>query len=168
MLKFRAYTPEDGNLVASWVTDEWTLRVWSANCYERWPVTGEEINRRYQESREQEPSFRPLIAEEDGVPVGHMILQYKDPAHTIVHFGFVIMDPACRGKGLGSQMLRIAIAEAVSAMGCDTVELMVLDCNKRAYRCYLALGFEDVPESTQTMDIHGTSWVRHKMKLHCR
>ena len=111
------------------------------------------------------------ILEYEGTPAGYALMSrtYSQEAGGMaVWIEEIYILPEYRGKGLGSQMLRIAIAEAVSAMGCDTVELMVLDCNKRAYRCYLALGFEDVPESTQTMDIHGTSWVRHKMKLHCR
>lgn len=102
MLKLREYTPEDAGLVASGVTDEWTLRVWSAACYPAFPVSGSQINALYQSAREKEPSFRPLMAEEDGVPVAHMIVQYVDAAHTTVHFGFVIVDPACRGKGIGA------------------------------------------------------------------
>ena len=163
MLGFRDYTPADGELVASWVTDEWTLRVWSAACYEAWPVTGEEINRLYEKMMKKEPSFRPLMAEEDGIPVGHMCLQYTDPEQSNVHFGFVIMDPVCRGKGVGSRMLQLAIELSFGEMGAETLDLMVLDCNERAHRCYLRLGFRDVPDTTEVMVIQEKEWVRHRV-----
>jgi len=165
MLTFRDYTPADEELVASWVTDEWTLRVWSAACYEAWPVTGEEINCLYEKTMEKEPSFRPLMAEEDGIPVGHMFLQYTDPEQSNVHFGFVIMDPVCRGKGVGSRMLQLAIELSFGEMGAETLDLMVLDCNERAHRCYLRLGFRDVPDTTEVMVIQEKEWVRHRMEM---
>lgn len=126
MLKLREYTPEDAGLVASGVTDEWTLRVWSAACYPAFPVSGSQINALYQSAREKEPSFRPLMAEEDGVPVAHMIVQYVDAAHTTVHFGFVIVDPACRGKGMGSRLLEQALALSYGEMGGQKAELIVV------------------------------------------
>lgn len=163
MLNFRDYTPADGDLVASWVADEWTLRVWSAATYPNWPVTGEEINRHYAACCEKTPSFRAMMAEEDGVPVGHMIVQYKNPEQTTVHFGFVIVDPACRGKGIGTRLLQQALQLTYGELGADTAELMVLDCNERAHRCYLSLGFTDVPDSTQVMEIGCKTWIRHQM-----
>ena len=164
-MKFRDYTPEDGELVASWVTDEWTLRVWSAACYAAWPVSGEEINRLYEDTMKKEPSFRPLMAEEDGVPVGHMILQYTDPEQTNVHFGFVILDPEIRGRGTGSRMLRLAIERSFGELGAKSLDLMVLDCNERAHQCYLRLGFRDVPDTTEVMVIQEKEWVRHRMEM---
>ena len=165
MLKFRDYTPADGNLVASWVADLWTLRVWSAACYEAWPVTGEQINRLYDAAMEKEPSFHPLMAEEDGIPVGHMILQYTDPEQTNVHFGFVILDPEIRGRGTGSRMLQLAIEKSFGEMGATSLDLMVLDCNERAHHCYLRLGFRDVPDTTEVMVIQEKEWVRHRMEM---
>ena len=164
MLKFRDYTPADGDLVASWVADLWTLRVWSAACYAGWPVTGEEINRLYAESKAKEPSFRPLMAEEDGIPVGHMILQYTDPEQSNVHFGFVILDPEIRGRGIGSRMLQLAIDKSFGEMGARLVELMVLDCNERAHQCYLNLGFRDVRKAP--IEIDGEIWDRWFMEAH--
>ena len=94
MLKLRDYLPSDGDRIASWVTDSWTLRVWSADTYEAFPVTGQQINKRYAAFRQKEPSFCPLTAEVDGKAVGHLILQYANGEKTAVHFGFVIVDPA--------------------------------------------------------------------------
>ena len=165
MLSFRDYTPADGELVASWVTDEWTLRVWSAACYAAWPVSGEEINRLYEDTMKKEPSFRPLMVEEDCVPVGHMILQYTDPEQTNVHFGFVILDPEIRGRGTGSRMLQLAIERSFGELGAKSLDLMVLDCNERAHRCYLRLGFRDVPDTTEIMVFQEKEWVRHRMEM---
>ena len=156
MLKFREYTPADGDLVASWAADLWTLRVWSAACYAGWPVTGEEINRLYAESKAKEPSFRPLMAEEDGVPVAHMIVQYTDQQKDSVHFGFVIVDPACRGKGIGSRLLRLAQELSYEEMGARKTDLMVFACNERAYQCYLNLGFRDIRKDS--IEIDGEIW----------
>ena len=162
MLTIRDYTEADGNLVASWVTDQWTLRVWAAACYPEWPVSGAQISELYVNCKEKEPSFRPLMAEEDGVPVAHMTVQYTDPEKTTVHFGFVVVDPACRGKGIGSRLLREAMALAYGEMGAEKVDLMVFTCNERAHKCYLNLGFRDVRESP--MEIGGELWGRWIME----
>lgn len=165
MLRLRNFIPTDGEPVASWVTDERTLRIWAAATYPRFPVAAAEINHRYEALRGSISSFHALMAEEDGVPVGHMILHYLDPEQTVVHFGYVIVDPACRGRGIGSRMLRQALDMAFGEMQAQRVSLMVLDCNARAHQCYRKLGFRDVPDTTETMRIQETEWVRHRMEL---
>ena len=162
MLTIRNYTEADGELVASWVTDLWTLRVWSAACYPGWPVSGEQINKLYVNCKEKEPSFQPLMAEEDGVPVAHMTVQYTDPEKTTVHFGFVVVDPACRGNGIGSRLLREAMKLAYGQMAAEKVDLIVFSCNEPAHRCYRKLGFRDVQETP--MEIEGALWERWVME----
>ena len=162
MLVLRNYLSEDGDVVASWVTDLWTLRVWSADCYPGWPVAGKQITALYRGFAEQDPSFRALVAEENGVQVGQLILRYLDQAHTTVHFGFVIVDPAQRGKGLGKRLLLQAMELAYGEMGAEKVELMVFTCNEKAHQCYRNLGFADVRKAPIELD--GEIWDRWQME----
>ncbi len=102
------------------------------------------------------------MAEEDGVAVAHMIVQYTDQQKDSVHFGFVIVDPACRGKGIGSRLLRLAQDLSYGEMGAEKTELMVFTCNERAHQCYLNLGFRDVREAP--IEIDGEVWNRWFME----
>lgn len=55
--------------------------------------------------------------------------------------GFIIVDPGCRGKGYGREMVRLALQYARLCLGLDFVTLGVYDCNEPARRLYEAEGF---------------------------
>ncbi len=159
MLQLRDYTPADGDLVASWVTDEYTMRIWSAACFASWPVTGEQLTALLQERHAKDPTFRPLIAEENGVPVGHIMVKVADSAKKMIHIGLFILNPELRGKGLGSRMLRQVLDEVIfGEMSAELADLRVFLCNSRARACYERLGFRETDHGVIHMDLHGENW----------
>ncbi len=159
MLQLRDYTPADGDLVASWVTDERTMRIWSAACFERWPVTGAQLTALLEERHAKDPTFRPLIAEEDGVPVGHIMVKMADPEKKMIHIGLFILDPVKRGQGLGSRMLRHVLDHLIfGEMGAEMADLRVFLCNERARACYQRLGFRETGTGVISMNLHGEIW----------
>lgn len=49
--------------------------------------------------------FFPLTAVEEERVVGHFIIRHpREDDDSLVRFGFVIVDPECRGKGDGQRM----------------------------------------------------------------
>ena len=48
-MEFRNYQPSDANTLINWISDERTLRLWSADRYGKYPITPDDINNNYNE-----------------------------------------------------------------------------------------------------------------------
>lgn len=148
MLKLRPYKPCDAAVILSWVKDEETFRKWVTDRYPNYPITPADMNEKYFAHNGDclEPdNFYPLTACDGHGPAGHMILRYTAP--DTIRFGFVIVDDARRGQGIGRQMLAMAIRYTVEFLGAKKITIGVLDNNPGALRCYLAAGFREVPQA---------------------
>ncbi len=100
------------------------------------------------------PDWREqLIAEVDGRPIGFM--QIIDPAREETHYwgdcpanlraiDIWIGDATDRGRGLGTQMMRLALARCFAAPDVVSVWIDPLVSNTRALRFYERLGFRFV------------------------
>lgn len=67
-----------------------------------------------------------------------------------VHLGRIIVSPGQRGRGLGKQMCRLLMQEAVAQSGADAVTLRVYRDNPAARSVYAALGFRSVETASDT------------------
>jgi aminoglycoside 6'-N-acetyltransferase len=94
-----------------------------------------------------------LIAEEDGRPVG--IVQLIDPAHEETHYwgdcepdlralDIWIGEPTDLGRGLGTQMMRLALDRCFEEREVTDVIIDPLAANTGARRFYERLGFQEV------------------------
>jgi aminoglycoside 6'-N-acetyltransferase len=95
-----------------------------------------------------------LIAQEDGRPIG--FVQLIDAAEEESHYwgndvpaGAWAIDiwigaPGDRGRGLGAEMMRLALARCFDTHGASEVLIDPLASNDRAIRFYERLGFEFV------------------------
>ena len=146
----RPYAPGDAETIVSWIPDEKALRQWSADRYPAFPITAADVNEKYLLRNGDCPAgqFYPLTAVEEESIAGHLILRFTDAERTAARLGFVIVDSARRGQGLGREMLRLAVRYAFDALGAQRLTLGVFENNLPAYRCYKAAGFRDVPEDT--------------------
>ena len=79
--------------------------------------------------------------------LGHMILRYTDEKKETIRFGFVIVDDSRRGAGIGRQMLGMAVEYATHFLKAKKITIGVLENNPGALRCYLGVGFRDVPQA---------------------
>jgi ribosomal protein S18 acetylase RimI-like enzyme len=128
------FAASDGSLVLGWVTsaaeaeaEAWaSLASWPAEpaVFERWHA---------------DPGVRPYIPIAGGRPAGYGEL-WIDPAETEAELARIVVDPACRGAGLGRRLVTLLAAEARRA-GYDDVWLRVLPDNSAARSCYAAAGF---------------------------
>ena len=148
MLRLRPYKECDAKTIVSWCKDEKSLRRWSSDRYDHYPITPDDMNKKYFDCNGDCPemdNFYPMTAFDESGVVGHLIMRFTDADRSILRFGFVIVDDSRRGVGYGKQMLRLALRFAFDILKVQKVTIGVLENNPSAYRCYKAAGFKDVP-----------------------
>ena len=143
-MKLREFRNEDADIICRWLRTEAELYRWSADRFNKFPLTGGDIVANYTPQTES-GRFFPLTAvdDEDNV-VGHFIIRYpREDDDSTVRFGFVILDPEQRGKGLGKEMLRLGIEYVRENLNVGRIDLGVFDGNDSAEGCYKAVGFKE-------------------------
>lgn len=162
MLKLRPYKCCDAETILSWCRDEESFRRWTSDRYDTFPITAEDMNRKYVDCNGDCPepdNFYPVTAVDDGAIVSHMILRYTDAEQKILRFGFVIVDDARRGMGYGKSMIRLAQRYAFDILAAEKVTLGVFENNLPAYRCYQSAGFRLVEQAeTQCCRVNAEVW----------
>lgn len=141
---FRAYQPEDETYVLKWIPDETTYWRWSAGSVGRWPLQPGMFNERMACFS----GHHALIWLWQGRPAGFVNLFPQKNVENGVRFGYVTLDPALRGQGLGKRMIACAVDYARRQMKAKTQHLSVYLNNPAALHCYGANGFrpdEEVP-----------------------
>ncbi len=157
MMRLRPYKPCDGDIVASWLTDEKTFAMWSA-CRYQYPLTGEQINARLDGARDNPCEFMMTALDDSGRPVGYFLLRNADWEAGSIHIGFIVVDANQRGKGYGKQMLALAKQYCFEILGMKRMTLGVFHINRRAMECYEKMGFRPYATDEETFDFHGREW----------
>ncbi|MCR5263611.1 MAG: GNAT family N-acetyltransferase [Clostridiales bacterium] len=158
MLRLRPYKEADAGVIVNWLGDEFGFRQWSADRYDRFPITAADMNAMY-ERMYREIVFFPVTAVDGSGIAGHLIMRYTDSEKKTLRLGFVIIDPEKRGRGLGKEMIRLAIDEAFGTLGAEEVTIGVFENNPQAYRCYKAAGFRDAPAGQpEYFHVLGEDW----------
>lgn len=101
---------------------------------------------------------------DDGIPVGFFVLAVN-VSNNSGFLKFVIVDNKLRGKGYGSQMIKLMLKYAFDITGVLSVQLNVFDTNDRAKKCYLNVGFieDNIVEDAFTYE--DESWGRCHMVI---
>ena len=163
-LGLRPYEDRDAAAIVSWIGDERTFRKWSADRFESWPITAEDLKRHY--AAADPDRFFPMTAFDDAGPAGHLIMRFTDEAKKVLRFGFVIVDGKRRGMGLGREMLALAARYAFESLKAEKITLGVFENNEPARRCYRAAGFRDGdPAKAGVYRVMGEEWKCLEMEL---
>ena len=167
MMRLRPYKACDAKTVVSWIKDETAFRMWSADRFERYPITQEDLNAHYDALAYTDNFFEMTAYDETGI-VGHLIMRFTDEEKNVLRFGFVIVDDAKRGMGYGKQMLQLAIQYAFSLLKVETITLGVFEKNASAYYCYKSVGFRETGQMEDYV-IAGETWKCIEMEYRkCR
>ena len=163
-MRLREYKQEDAGIIAGWLRSEEELYRWSADRFNKYPLSGDDINENYAPQMET-GRFFPLTAVDDqGAVIGHFIIRYpREDDNRSVRFGFVILDPSLRGKGYGKEMLRLGIEYVRERLFASRIDLGVFENNEGARRCYEAVGFREYGRRECEMPI-GT-WICIDMEI---
>ena len=166
MLRLRQYKPCDAKNIVSWIKDEETLKKWSADRFGEFPISADDINKKYLENNGdcvEEDNFYPFTAFDENGVVGHLILRFVDEEKKILRVGFVIIDDSKRGKGYGKEMLRLALKYAFDILKAQKVTLGVFENNLSALRCYKSVGFVEV--GAESFEIMGEEWKCMELEI---
>lgn len=164
MMKLRPYRPEDAETIASWIRDEATMHRLAANLYDTFPVTPEEMNRKYDAYRQTHGAIAFTAVDERNAPAGHFVWLFRPDDPDTARLCFVIVDDSRRGQGLGGELVRLALQNAREERKEKRVTLCVFANNPAAYRCYRKAGFRCL-EPVRQVEIMGEKWVCIDMEV---
>lgn len=157
-LTLRPYQPSDAAVITSWPKNEYLMRQWCADRYDRYPVTPEDMNTYHERNIDGQHSRALTMTDCDDI-VGYITLRTPADKPTEQRLGFVIVDDSKRGRGLGKALVSMAIKYAYEELGATKVSLGVFENNPSAIHCYEAAGFHRVTLSeTESYDCLGETW----------
>lgn len=165
MLGLRPYKSCDAETVVSWIDSQKALRQWSADRFAeyQYPLTPAQYDGYYRRF-DAVPNIFPMTAfDQRGTPAGHLLLRWPEEDRRSVRLGFIILDPACRGRGMGRELVNLAAGYAFGFLRAERLTLGVFDNNPAARRCYEAAGFRAVGEKPCLID--GELWPCTEMEL---
>lgn len=157
MIELRLYRNTDANIIVKWLKSEYAFRQWSADRYENYPITADDMNNYYSQYNEDE-LYKLTAIDEDKI-IGHLTIRFIDDARKIARLGFVIVDDTKRGRGYGKQLVSSALKYAFDELKADKVTLGVFENNTPAINCYRSCGFKIVErEITESYKCMGELW----------
>ena len=153
----------DFDKIKEWIGDERMHAMWCANLIQ-YPLN--------QGNMEQVLSYAadtfgdvPFVATtDDGEVVGFFSYSLNEDKKEGM-LKFVMVDPACRGKGVACEMLRLAVLHAFENPLADAISLNVFSENIRAKKCYEKVGFEERNTTPNAFIFQNESWGRCNMIL---
>ncbi|MCH5212513.1 MAG: GNAT family N-acetyltransferase [Oscillospiraceae bacterium] len=144
-MELKKYQKKDSAIICGWIKDEKSLYQWSADRIGKFPLADNDLDKEYAPMIKSN-KYVPLSAfNEKGNLIGHLNIRYPDEADdSIVRFGFVIVDPAVRGRGNGKKMMQLAIDYVKDVLRASKITLGVFANNDNARYCYESVGFKSV------------------------
>lgn len=166
MLRLRPYKACDAQTITAWLKNEYAFRQWSADRYDKYPITADDMNLYYDRDRNNDKIWGMTAFDESGV-VGHFTMRFPQEDNLKeIRLGFVIVDDQKRGEGYGKEMLSLAIRYAFDFIKVSKISLGVFENNKIAIGCYEACGFKAVKtDSIEQYSCMGEVWNCIEMEL---
>lgn len=150
--------------IAGWLTDETMMHKWCANEFTTFPLTADAL-RAYFDARRDRDDYFEFCAFDGSELLGHFILEFTDESKKEMWLGFVILAPEKRGKGLGKELVRLAVRYAFTIAGAEKMTLAVFKNNPAAMHVYESLGFRQVPTDRPPLTVMGSVWDAAFMEL---
>lgn len=144
-VELRAFGRNDFDRLISWVATPEALRDWAAAFFS-YPLDRRQLEAYLRSARQEEARRRIYTAVDaaDGRPIGHIELSHIWPHLSGRMSRVLVGDPADRGTGLGSAMVRCLARQAFEAFRFERIDLGVSDRNRAAIACYAKVGFVHV------------------------
>lgn len=91
----------------------------------------------------------------DDAPLGYAELNRLNRIQKTYWIGHVLVDPAERGQGIGTVLIRLLLRRAFNAKGASRVSLVVFPDNPAAIACYKAAGMSADGWETHSFPAYG-------------
>lgn len=153
----------DFDIISKWITKPREHAMWCAGRT-KFPIEREDFTRMLEDIAENCGDSPFVATDVSGIPVGFFCYSV-DPETNTGMFKFVMVNPALRGRGLGSKMLRLALSYAFGFTGADKVRLCVLSVNTGAKRCYEGVGFKECGKDEGVLRFGDELWDRCHMTI---
>ena len=149
-------------LYQRWINDFATLRNLGAPLQ---PMTAEAEERWYDGRlvAEREVGFT-IYEVSTWRPIGNTGLHGLDHQHKTAEFGILIGEPACRGKGYGTETARLMLDYGFTALGLHSMLLRVFEDNLAGQRAYEKAGFRVCGRRRQCHFMGGRYWDEISME----
>ena len=152
---------KDYECISNWISDERTHAMWCANLIS-YPLEKEKL-RNFLSEIFGKFGDNPFVAtDDDGRVVGFYCYSLNHETHEGI-LKFVMVDESVRGKGIGKEMIRLAVANAFSDPEALAVQLNVFPENARAKRCYEGAGFTERQNTPGAFKYKDEFWGRCNM-----
>lgn len=164
MIRLRPYMSSDSDFVIDWITDERCHFKWCAN-HMVYPLTNE-VMKAYEDAFADGKDGIILTAvNEEDIPVGQLAIKTNRKREDWAHLSYIVVDAAQRKKGLGKEMVKLAVDYAFDIMKKSKVTLCVFANNQIARNCYKSAGFIDVAFHDHCVPYKDEIWSYYEMKV---
>lgn len=148
----RSMLPE----LTRWINDFSTLRTLGFGPR---PMTVREEEQWYDRVATSSDTIHFAIYDiEDMAHVGGVNLHAIDQRHQTCELGIAILDPARRGKGLGTEAVVLITDYAIHALSMHNVHLQLLAFNEAGLRAYEKAGFREYGRRREAILHNGQRW----------
>lgn len=162
MLRIRPYKTTDAASIQNWIKTPKEHALWCANLME-YPITQERMAAMHAEYSAQGEGGLFTVLNIAGIPVGFFAVMKADYKINNAHLGFILIDPAQRGQGYGTEMMHMAVRYCFYMLLTTSVTLKVYDINEAARRCYQKVGFKSVTHNDRSLVFQGENWAAQDM-----
>ena len=163
-MRIRPYLEcKDFDAIKGWITDETTHAFWCAG-HTNFPLEKEDFSTLLKEIAEMFGDAPFVATTDEGEVVGFFCygLNYEKNEGMLK---FVMVDGSKRGRGIGKEMIKLALKYAFEITKADTVQLNVFPENERAKKCYESIGFVERNTTPGCFKFRDESWSRCNMVI---
>jgi RimJ/RimL family protein N-acetyltransferase len=167
-LQLRRIGLPDLPIIQSWVRSPEAMVQWSGPWNFTFPLDEDQLARFFLTEALDGGLRRMQFVATEGesqVPVGQIGFGRIWSRTDAAHLGPVIVDPALRGRGIGSRMVREALKFGFDQLRLHRIELVVFDFNSAAIACYERAGFRTEGVLRDIVRVGGVYWHWRAMSI---
>jgi RimJ/RimL family protein N-acetyltransferase len=148
---------ENISLYLRWINDFGTTRMLGLPPR---PMTLEQETAWYDQAAVSDERYNFTIYERaSGRAIGNCGLHEVDLANRRTVVGIMIGEPEARGRGYGTEAMRLLLDYAFTILGMHSVMLTVFEYNQAALRCYQKVGFREIGRRRESRWFNGRFWA---------
>lgn len=157
-LKLESPDTECYRKLASWIRTPDELMQFAGAGFS-FPLTEAQLR----SSAEDENIIPFKVSDSTGAPVGYAEIHIREQSAFLCRI--ILGDEQVRGKGNGTQLIRLLLGYITNNIRHALIELNVYEFNKGAIRCYEKAGFTINPSIKTVREFNGRNWTSLRMQL---